>query len=325
MKAERVIRGGLPRITTPTFEASISQHLEGRNIAMSLNLTEITGAEARAGDGSPLDALIDFYRSFNAKDVAGLATNWAEGDAPSMDNPIGGIRRGWPAIREGYSKLFNGPATVQVAFHDFSSQGGNDWHLFVGREKGVCTTPTASLDLRIRTTRWFIEKNGVWRQLHHHGSIEEPTLLADYQRAIFGAPLKEEDHTVMQKEHTDLQAQIRTRPPGSGVATIVTTEKLPNVPGKSLTVQITDLPPSGRIPEHHHGGANIDYVLSGAVRMQLAGGSVLDYLPGQTLFEPPGSVHLSTENLSLTEPAKIMLIHIADDGVSNLGQLTIFH
>jgi quercetin dioxygenase-like cupin family protein len=66
-------------------------------------------------------------------------------------------------------------------------------------------------------------------------------------------------------------------------------------------------------------------VLSGAVRMQLAGGSVLDYLPGQTLFEPPGSVHLSTENLSLTEPAKIMLIHIADDGESNLEQLTIFH
>jgi hypothetical protein len=38
-------------------------------------------------------------------------------------------------------------------------------------------------------TRWFIKTKGVWRQLHHHGSIEEPTLLADYQRAIFGAPL----------------------------------------------------------------------------------------------------------------------------------------
>jgi hypothetical protein len=45
------------------------------------------------------------------------------------------------------------------------------------------------LDLRIRTTRWFIKTKGVWRQLHQDGSIEEPALLADYQRAIFGAPL----------------------------------------------------------------------------------------------------------------------------------------
>ena len=152
-------------------------------------ISEITGTETRAKDGSPLDALIEFYRGFNAGDLDALAANWADGDAPSMDNPIGGIRRGWPAIREGYSKLFSGPATVHVAFHDFTSCGGSDWHVFVGREKGVCTTPTASLALRIRTTRIFVKTTGIWRQLHHHGSIEEPALLADYQRAIFGAPL----------------------------------------------------------------------------------------------------------------------------------------
>ena len=110
-----------------------------------------------------------------------------------MDNPIGGIRRGWPAIREAYANLFGGPATVRVAFHDFTSQGGADWHLFVGCEKGVCRTPTTRLGLRIRTTRWYIKVNGVWRQLHHHGSIEEPALLADCQRVIFGAPLATPD------------------------------------------------------------------------------------------------------------------------------------
>jgi hypothetical protein len=149
---------------------------------------EITGSEARTGSGA-LDALIDFYRAFNGHDLDGLAANWAEGEAPSMDNPIGGIRRGWPTIREGYAKLFGGPASIRVTFHDFTSQGGDNWHLFVGREKGTCTTPQETIDLRIRTTRWFTRSNGVWRQLHHHGSIEEPALLAEYQRAIFGAPL----------------------------------------------------------------------------------------------------------------------------------------
>ena len=107
-----------------------------------------------------------------------------------MDNPIGGIRRGWPAIREGYAKLFSGPATVRVAFHDFSAQGNNDYHLFVGREKGLCETPAVRLELRIRTSRWFVKVRGAWRQLHHHGSIDEPAMLAEYQRAIFEAPVK---------------------------------------------------------------------------------------------------------------------------------------
>ncbi|PXW22887.1 YybH family protein [Paraburkholderia caballeronis] len=150
---------------------------------------EISGAEPRAGDGGALDALIDFYRAFNGRDLAALAANWADGEQPSMDNPIGGIRRGWPSIRDGYRKLFEGPARVQVAFHDFTSQGGGDWHLFVGREKGACVIGGTTIELRIRTTRWFVKIDGAWRQLHHHGSIEEPALLADYQRAIFGAPL----------------------------------------------------------------------------------------------------------------------------------------
>ena len=149
--------------------------------------SEITGAEARGG-GSALDALIGFYQAFNAADLNALAVVWSDGDAPSMDNPIGGIRRGWPAIREGYAKLFDGPATIRVAFQDYTAQGGDDWHLFVGRERGACRTPTTTLDLNFRTSRWFIRTNGIWRQLHHHGSIDEPNLLADYQRAIFGAP-----------------------------------------------------------------------------------------------------------------------------------------
>lgn len=79
---------------------------------------------------------------------------------------------------------------MNVTFYDFSSQGGSDWHLFVGRGKGACKTPSTTIDLHFRTTRWFTRMNGVWRQLHHHGSIEDPALLAEYQRAIFGSPLQ---------------------------------------------------------------------------------------------------------------------------------------
>jgi len=158
---------------------------------MTEQLAEITGREARSGEASALDALIEFYRAFNAQDLDGLAANWEQGDEPSMDNPMGGIRRGWQSISEGYLKLFGGPAIVHVTFHDFISQGGDDWHLFVGREKGTCVTSDMKMDVRFRTTRWFTRRGGAWRQLHHHGSIEEPKMLAAYQKTILGAALGE--------------------------------------------------------------------------------------------------------------------------------------
>jgi hypothetical protein len=152
---------------------------------MKTHLAEIMGAEQKSGDGGPLDALIEFYKAFNAGDLAGLASVWLAGQTPSMDNPIGGIRRGWDAIADGYSKLFNGPAKVNVTFHDFTSQGGGDWHLFVGRERGNCITATERIEIAFRTTRWFVRQNDSWWQLHHHGSVEDPDMLRDYQRLIF--------------------------------------------------------------------------------------------------------------------------------------------
>lgn len=155
---------------------------------MQIYPNPVTGAEADSGDG-PFDALIGFYRAFNRRDLDALATNWAAGDAPSMDNPIGGIRRGWEEIAEGYRRLFGGEAQVYVEFLDFSAQGGDDFRLFVGRERGWCETPSGRIDLRIRTSRLFIRVEDAWRQLHHHGSMDEPSLLAAYQTAILGAIL----------------------------------------------------------------------------------------------------------------------------------------
>jgi hypothetical protein len=153
---------------------------------MKTHLAEIEGAELKSGDGGPVDALIEFYRAFNAGDLGSLESVWLADETPSMDNPIGGIRRGWAAIEEGYSKLFSGPAKVHVTFHDFTSQGGPDWHLFVGRERGNCVTADDELKIAFRTTRWFVRRDGSWRQLHHHGSVEDADMLRDYQRLIFG-------------------------------------------------------------------------------------------------------------------------------------------
>ena len=97
--------------------------------------------------------------------------------------------------------------------------------------------------------------------------------------------------------------------------------KLPNVLGKSLTTVIVDFPPGAYTPRHRHPGFVTAFVLTGTVRSQLAGGPVGAYSPGQTWFEPPGTIHLFAENASATEPASLLAIFVADD---DCGPLTIF-
>jgi len=102
---------------------------------------------------------------------------------------------------------------------------------------------------------------------------------------------------------------------------LVKTEKLPNVPGKSITVTVVSYAPAGKSRPHHHGGSVFAYVLSGAIRSEnSATGPVKVYKAGESFFEPPGSRHLVSENASAKEPARLLAVHVADDS----AQLTTF-
>lgn len=145
--------------------------------------TPVTGAE-HPPVGEPLAALTGFYRAFNARDLALMEQNWDTGEDVSMDNPLGGIRRGWTEIRAVYERIFGARAAVQVEFHDYTLHHIGDVFLTVGRERGRLEGPGVALDLAIRTSRVFRRAEGSWRQFHHHGSIESPELLAAYQDAV---------------------------------------------------------------------------------------------------------------------------------------------
>lgn len=101
----------------------------------------------------------------------------------------------------------------------------------------------------------------------------------------------------------------------------VSKEKLPNLPGKSLTAVVVTYVPGGKSGKHHHAGSVFAYVLSGAIRSKSsATGPVQVYRAGESFFEPPGSVHLVSENASATEPASLLAIFVADTG----ARLTTF-
>lgn len=137
-----------------------------------------------AADGSPLDALIRFYRAFNGRDLESMEWNWDREGACSMSNPLGGLKRGWAEIGEVYRRIFHGEARVYVEFYDYTLHETPGMFVAVGRERGHIERGAFRIDLAIRTTRVFHRVAGGWRQLHHHGSIDDPELLARYQALV---------------------------------------------------------------------------------------------------------------------------------------------
>jgi quercetin dioxygenase-like cupin family protein len=98
-------------------------------------------------------------------------------------------------------------------------------------------------------------------------------------------------------------------------------EKLPNVPGKTITAVVVNYAPGGKSVSHRHAGSVLAYVLSGTIRSEnSATGPAKVYKAGESFFEPAGSEHLVSENASTTEAASLLAVFVADDG----AQLTTF-
>ena len=144
----------------------------------------ITGKEDLGDLSQPQQALAQFYKAFNTRDLKLIEENFAPSDEVAIDNPLGGVRRGSDAARQMYEAVFKSPADVHVEFWDYTLHRAGDVFWAVGRERGAYRDGGEVKDLNIRTTRLFQLLDGRWRQIHHHGSIEDAKLLADYQSAV---------------------------------------------------------------------------------------------------------------------------------------------
>ena len=125
-----------------------------------------------------------FYKAFNSRSMPLMEQSWLMGDEISMDNPIGGIRRGWDEIKKGYERIFNGKAEVYVEFYDYTIDKTESMLFATGRERGYFKSGQTEIALAIRTTRIFVLQLGEWKQIHHHGSIDDPQMLEQYQKAM---------------------------------------------------------------------------------------------------------------------------------------------
>ena len=146
-------------------------------------------AQALSPDIAGARALIEsFYFAFNRRDMEVFREVWANDDLIQLNNPLGGILRGYTTIANLYEQVFSGPARVWVELADVVEFQTNEMVVFAGRERGEFTTDAMTLPLSIRTSRvvqWFGPQLG-WKQIHHHGSIDDSSALEQYQRAVRG-------------------------------------------------------------------------------------------------------------------------------------------
>jgi quercetin dioxygenase-like cupin family protein len=101
-----------------------------------------------------------------------------------------------------------------------------------------------------------------------------------------------------------------------GRAVPISSQALPNVPSKRVTIVRVTYAPSGYTPAHRHAGSVIAYVTAGTIRSQLGRGPVETFTVGESFFEPPGAIHLISENASATEPAELIAVFVADEGAT---------
>lgn len=172
----------MEKIPTTPAGAKLVRETYGREARDRRNeAKEPTAQGARA-------ALESFYFAFNNRSLEVFDAVWAPGDLISLYNPLGGIVRGLDEVRAIYQRIFEGPADVWVELYDLVEYLGPTSAVFAGRERGEFAHDGRAVSLAIRTSRFFqyLGPEVGWRQVHHHGSIDDPEALERYQRAVRG-------------------------------------------------------------------------------------------------------------------------------------------
>jgi len=84
--------------------------------------------------------------------------------------------------------------------------------------------------------------------------------------------------------------------------------------GLMLNVAEITFPPGATSTKHRHPGPTFVYVLQGAIEIELEGAAPKVYRAGDSFYEEPHQLHVSTRNVSETEPAKILAYQLSHKG-----------
>ena len=93
-------------------------------------------------------------------------------------------------------------------------------------------------------------------------------------------------------------------------------QNLADMAGKVATVLTVDYAPGAVSDAHVHPGSVFAYVLEGSVVSQVGDEKPMTYTKGQSWYELPKNPHLVSRNASQTEPAKLLVFLLSQEGES---------
>jgi len=86
-------------------------------------------------------------------------------------------------------------------------------------------------------------------------------------------------------------------------------------PGHEVTMITLDIPPGGGSAPHRHPGHHtFGYVLEGTYKIKVDNSPEETLTKGQIFYEPPGALHAVSRNGSDTQPAKVLVVMLAESG-----------
>jgi quercetin dioxygenase-like cupin family protein len=97
-------------------------------------------------------------------------------------------------------------------------------------------------------------------------------------------------------------------------AATLLSKDLTGLPGKEGVIVKVEMAPGTVGTVHRHNAYTFVYVLEGSVVMQVQGGQPVTLGPGETFYESPDDIHTVSKNISLSEPAKLLVFFVNDKG-----------
>ena len=157
-------------------------HIGNNDSALTPNPRIINGYGDTSELSVPELAIYGFYKAFNEKNMAAITKIWANTEDNTIENPAGGIRRGWSDLKWAYEKVLGSQAKISAEFYDYTIHIVGEVFWSVGRERIFLNFGGEDISMDVRITRIFSIIDGEWRLVHLHGSFEDPEMLRKYQQ-----------------------------------------------------------------------------------------------------------------------------------------------
>jgi len=87
-------------------------------------------------------------------------------------------------------------------------------------------------------------------------------------------------------------------------------EDLVGQAGKEVIMLTVEYPPGGGSQPHRHEAQVFVYVLQGRLHMQVEGQAPVTLRTGETFYENPQDIHVTSANASTTEPVKFLVMMV---------------